>query len=235
MHLETIKRYLKEYGIDAETITPEQLFDFASQQAYDFRRLMAYYNCAMMEVVTKFKVINESFSYQYERNPIENIKSRLKTPESIKEKLERRGFPISIASIEENLFDVAGIRIVCQFVDDVYKVADALVRQDDIVLIERKDYIANPKENGYRSLHLIVQVPIFLADEKKMMSVEIQLRTIGMDFWATLEHQLRYKKDNAITDDMSEALQKCADISSELDNMMNTLCHRLYECETKKE
>lgn len=189
-----LERFLSECDLDDKGFPPEELVSYIRRQIYDFKRLMAYYRCAIMEIETKFNVINEDFSYQYERNPIESIKSRLKEPTSIRDKLARRGLAFSAASIEENLFDVAGVRVVCSFVDDVYRIADALVQQDDITLIRRKDYIANPKENGYRSLHLIVAVPIFLTDQKKMMNVEIQLRTIAMDFWASLEHQLRYKK-----------------------------------------
>lgn len=136
---------------------------------------------------------------------------------------------MTVESIEENLFDVAGVRVVCSFVDDVYQIAEALLRQDDVTLIERKDYIQNPKPNGYRSLHLIIAVPIFLTNQKKMMNVEIQLRTIAMDFWASLEHQLRYKKENTITPDMEMDLKTCAEISSHLDKLMNDLCHRITD------
>ena len=125
--------------------------------------------------------------------------------------------------MEENIHDVAGVRVVCSFVDDVYLLADALLSQDDITLLEKKDYIANPKENGYRSLHLIVAVPIFLEHEKRVMQVEIQLRTIAMDFWASLEHQLRYKKDFDFTENMVQELQECAELSSQLDKRMDLL------------
>ena len=165
------------------------------ERMQELNKLMSYYRCAMMEVVTKFNVLNEQFSLQFDRNPITGIKSRLKTLPSILEKLERRGYPVTLESIEENLNDVAGVRVICSFREDVRMLSEALMQQDDIILLERKDYIRNPKPNGYRSLHMIVSVPIFLAHEKKYMRVEIQLRTLAMDFWATLEHQLRYKKD----------------------------------------
>ena len=200
-----------------------------------FSRLMAYYRCAMMEVETKFKVIDQDFSWQYERNPIENIKTRLKKPSSIQDKLKRYNKPFTVQSIEENLHDVAGVRVVCSFIDDVYKIADTLLKQDDVVLIRRKDYIAHPKENGYRSLHLIVSIPIFLTNEKKMMTVEIQLRTIAMNFWASLEHQLRYKKDNIFTAEMAQDLNQCAEVSAQLDDMMNGLCTRIYDCNVLNE
>ncbi|MDR1904802.1 MAG: GTP pyrophosphokinase family protein [Treponema sp.] len=159
------------------------------------QRLMSYYRCALMEVETKFKVLNEELSFLHERNPIDNIRTRVKDFESIRKKLRQRRFPLTLDSIEQNLHDVAGIRVICPFVDDIYVLADCFLRQDDITLLEKKDYIARPKENGYRSLHLIIEIPIFLHNEKRNMKVEVQLRTIAMDFWANLEHRLRYKKD----------------------------------------
>lgn len=185
--------------------------------------LMTYYKCAIMEIETKFNVLNEEFSLQNDRNPIASIKSRVKSPESIINKLRRLNKPITAASIEENLSDVAGIRVTCSFIDDVYALAQALLEQDDVFLVEKKDYITNPKPNGYRSLHLIVKTPIFLFKEKKIITVEIQLRTLAMDFWASLEHQLRYKKDLEFTPEMSQKLSECARISSLLDGEMNDL------------
>ena len=193
------------------------------KSSHKFLRLMAYYKCAMMEIETKFNVLNQEFSLQFDRNPISNIKTRLKNPVSIKEKLDRKGKTLTVAAIEETLNDVAGIRVVCSFLDDVYMLADALLKQDDITLIEKKDYIKNPKPNGYRSLHLIVSVPIFLANEKRPMRVEIQLRTIAMDCWASLEHQLKYKKDFDFTEEMMQELYTCATLSTELDTRMNDL------------
>ncbi len=189
----------------------------------NYSKLMSYYKCAMMEIETKFNVLNEEFSLRLERNPISSIKTRIKSPMSIKEKLEKRDLPLTLNSIEANLNDIAGIRVVCSFTEDVYVLAHALLKQDDITLIEAKDYIKNPKPNGYRSLHLIVSVPIFLAHEKKDMRVEIQLRTIAMDFWASLEHQLRYKKDVEFTDKMADELLYCANLSAELDQKMDGL------------
>ena len=176
----------------------------------EYSTLMAYYRCAIMEIETKFNVLNEEFSLRYDRNPINSIQTRLKSPESIHEKMQRKGLPLKLDLIEENLMDIAGVRVICAFPDDVYMLEEALLKQDDITLIKRKDYIANPKENGYRSLHLIVAVPIFLAREKRIMNVEIQLRTIAMDSWASLEHQLRYKKDVEFTEAMANELLYCA-------------------------
>ena len=191
--------------------------EWARVQAQNYTRLMAYYRCAMMEIETKFNVLNEEFSLRHDRNPISSIKTRLKSPLSIKHKLDRKSLPITLAAIEEEVNDVAGIRVVCSFVDDVYMLADALLAQDDIELIARKDYISDPKESGYRSLHLIVSVPIFLASEKKYMKVEIQLRTIAMDFWASLEHELRYKAEGPVPDAILQELQECAKIIAQTD------------------
>ena len=189
----------------------------------EFTRLMSYYRCAMMEIETKFNVLNEEYSLAFDRNPINSIKTRLKSFPSIKEKLKRKGIDDSIESIEQNLNDIAGVRVICSFPEDVYALAEALLNQDDIILIEKKDYIKNPKQNGYRSLHMIVAIPIFLAHEKRMMKVEIQLRTIAMDFWASLEHQLRYKKETTFTEEMAKELLNCAELSADLDNRMDSL------------
>ena len=193
------------------------------KEALNYNTLMAYYRCAIMEVETKFNVLNEEFSMQYDRNPIETIKSRLKQPKSIGEKLNRLGIEVSTKNIEEHLNDVAGIRVICSFLEDVYILAEALLKQDDIRLIAKKDYIANPKPNGYRSLHLIIGIPIFLAKEKREMKVEIQLRTIAMDFWASLEHRLLYKKDGSFAHEVRAELLKCAEMSAELDDKMQNL------------
>ena len=194
-----------------------------------FKRLMAYYKCAIMEVETKFKVLNQEFSLEYDRNPIETIKTRLKSPDSIVKKLAKKDVPLTVESIEKNLNDIAGVRVICSFPEDIYVLADCLLQQDDIKLIEVKDYIKNPKPNGYRSLHLIVEIPIFLKDEKKNMRVEVQLRTIAMDFWASLEHKLSYKKD--IPQDEEELLRRelldCAQISADLDLRMEKIKNRI--------
>ena len=214
---------MNENNIKLKKQFVEEVFKWSKARMQEYSKLMAYYRCAIMEVETKFNVLNEEFSLQYDRNPINGIKSRLKSIESIKEKLERKGLPYTVQAIEENLNDVAGVRVICSFTADVYLLAEALLKQDDIQLIEKKDYIANPKENGYRSLHLIVSVPIFLAHEKRIMKVEVQLRTIAMDSWASLEHQLRYKKDLEFTEEMVSELYRCAQLSSELDEKMDAL------------
>ena len=205
------------------SILNAEMLEWAKSNGMDFAKLMAYYKCAMMEIETKFNVLNVKYSLRLDRNPISSIQTRLKKTRSIAQKLQRLNVPIDLDSLEESLSDVAGVRVICPFPQDVYDLADALLKQDDITLVQKKDYIANPKPNGYRSLHLIVKVPIFLAHEKRIMKVEIQLRTIAMDSWATLEHQLRYKKDHSFTDEMAQELLRCAHLSSELDFRMDKL------------
>lgn len=208
---------------DVLTAAEVERLERAHQRTTEFRRLMSYYRCAIKEVQTKFEVLDEEYSLLNDRNPISGIKSRLKSLTSILEKLERKGLECSVESMEQNLNDIAGIRVVCSFVKDVYTLADALMKQDDIALLEKKDYIANPKPNGYRSLHLIVEIPIFLEKEKRMMKVEIQLRTIAMDCWASLEHQLRYKKGVDFDQQMQQDLLQCAQNSIDLDEKMDRL------------
>ena len=198
-------------------------------QSMPYRSLMAYYRCAAMEIETKFNVLNEEFSLQHDRNPISTVKTRIKSPDSIMEKLLRKGLNPTVENIEKNLNDVAGIRVVCPFIDDVYMIADTFLSQDDITLIEKKDYIKNPKQGGYRSLHLIVEVPIFLEKQKKSMRAEIQLRTIAMDFWASLEHQLTYKKDVDNIEAVRAELRRCAEINAELDERMTAIKKNIME------
>jgi len=213
-------------------IADEETLSWLQQKGQEFGKLMSYSRCAMMEIETKFNVLNEEYSLRHDRNPISAIKSRLKSIPSIQEKLKRKQLPPTVSAIEENLNDVAGIRVICSFLDDVYALAEALLKQDDITLIERKDYITHPKANGYRSLHLIVSVPIFLANEKRQMKVEIQLRTIAMDFWASLDHQLRYKKEREFTPQMAVELYECAQMSALLDRRMDAL---RQQTETREE
>lgn len=204
-----------------QEITEDRIKVFR-QTFEESRRIMTYYSCALLEVETKFKVLNQQFSLEQEHNPIETIKTRLKSVESIIDKLQRKNLPLDIDVVEKYIYDVAGIRIICPFINDIYCLADCLLQQDDVKLIERKDYIENPKPNGYRSLHLIVETPIFLQNEKKMMKVEVQLRTIAMDFWASLEHRMRYKKNLSaqLSDMLSEELKDCAEKSASLDLRM---------------
>ena len=201
---------------------PEEILEALKENMKLSKKLMTYYSCALLEIETKFKVLNQQFSLEQEHNPIETIKTRLKSTESILEKLHRKNLPMDMAAVEENLYDVAGIRVICPFINDIYCLADCLLQQDDVTLIEEKDYIKNPKENGYRSLHLIVETPIFLQDEKRLMKVEVQLRTIAMDFWASLEHRMRYKKNlnPELSEMLSTELKDCAETSARLDIRM---------------
>ncbi len=178
------------------------------------------YTCAIKEIQTKFDILNTEFGARYRRNPISSISSRLKSTASIVGKLERRGLPFDLALLGENIKDVAGVRVVCSYIDDIYRVADSLIQQDDITLLEKKDYIKSPKSNGYRSLHLIVQVPVFFASSRVDMTVEVQIRTIAMDFWASLEHQLKYKQELPNQQEIMSQLKECADISNATDEKM---------------
>lgn len=185
-----------------------------------FQALMVQYNCAVREVRTKFEVLNEELSYRTSRNPIESISSRIKTPISIAGKLRRLGIEPTVEAISDHLNDVAGIRVICSFIDDIYSVAEMLAKQDDITVIQIKDYIRKPKLNGYRSYHMIVEVPVFFSDGKKMTRVEIQLRTVAMDFWASLEHQMKYKKENTGMPEIASELKSCAESIAATDARM---------------
>ncbi len=198
-------------------------------KASEFKMLMTYYECAILEVKTKLDVLNNEFKATDERNPISTIKSRIKSIPSILEKLDRKGYPSSIESIQTHLDDVAGIRVICSFIDDIYKVLDMLKNQDDLKILSIKDYIKNPKKSGYRSLHCVVEIPIYLSNEKKPMRVEVQIRTIAMDFWASLEHQIRYKKFSDTSADSIKKLTNCADTIYETDMKMMSIRQKIID------
>ena len=208
--------------------------DVLSWGTDEFARVMACYSGAINVVETRFQVLNEQFNASNSYNPIDTIKSRLKSEESIAEKLRRRGLPVNLESVRKNLNDVAGIRIICPFEEDIYTVSECLLAQEDITLVERKDYIARPKGNGYRSLHLIVEVPVYLPESKEMMRVEVQLRTIAMELWAELEHRMRYKQglDPALAESLAAELRDCADDCAELDSRMGGLHRKIDACRT---
>ena len=212
-----------------DSLFSDEVLDMISENMRPIDTLMSYYKCASMEVETKFKVLNEQFSLKYDCNPIESIKTRIKSMDSILKKIRRKNIPLSFEAIENEIRDIAGVRVICSFIEDIYMLADCFLAQDDITLIEIKDYIKNPKPSGYRSLHLIVEVPIFLKDEKRPMKVEVQLRTIAMDFWASLEHKLRYKKDIDPTEaeQIARELVECANISRDLDDRMQEIRRRI--------
>lgn len=198
-----------------------------------FQELMMRYNAAIREVRTKFEELNDEFSFRNSRNPIESITSRIKKPVSIAEKLRRMGCPLTLESVSENLNDIAGIRVICSFIDDIYMVAELLARQDDITVVRVKDYIQKPKPNGYRSYHMIVEVPVFFSDGKRPMRVEIQLRTVAMDFWASLEHQMKYKQDSADRPEIAAELKSCAETIAATDARMLGIRRRIEALQKK--
>ena len=202
----------------------------------ELMKMQQIYEAGIKEIRTKLEILDAEFKVKHDHNPIHHIESRLKSPESILKKAINKDIPVTERSLEENIHDIAGVRVVCSFPDDIYKLAESFLRQDDITLIERKDYIKNPKPSGYRSLHLIVQVPIFLQNEKKMVNVEVQFRTIAMDFWASLDHKMRYKKE--LSDEEVEILQEelydCAKQSAALDERMQRIRDRITQ-KRKKE
>lgn len=233
--LETMEDKITERVKDSRLmdnfLTNEKLLDRISRHLEPIEQMNAYYRCAIMEIETKFKVLSEQFSLKYDRNPIETIKSRLKSQDSILKKMNRKGIPVSLEAMEREIDDIAGVRVICSFVEDVYMLADCLLQQDDITLLEKKDYIKHPKDSGYRSLHLIVQVPIFLQNEKRPMKVEVQIRTLAMDLWASQEHKLRYKKQIPENEEeaISQELAECAQILASVDNRMQNLRAKLSD------
>ncbi|MGN1163484.1 MAG: GTP pyrophosphokinase family protein [Candidatus Ornithospirochaeta sp.] len=216
--IQTIEERKKELTEKME----KQMLKRLQSSTYPMRELLAFYKCAMMEVETKFKVLDEQFSLSHDRNPIESISTRLKSLDHIYEKARRKGIPLNTDAIEKGIFDIAGVRVVCPFEKDIYMLRSSILSHDDITLIEERDYIKNPKPSGYRSLHLIVEVPIFLREEKRLMKVEVQLRTMAMDQWASLEHRLMYKKDlpDDVRNEMKKKLLECAELNRRLDEIM---------------
>ena len=207
----------------------EELHRLESQEGFEVFRHA--YRAAIKEVRTKIEILSEDFAVRHDYNPIHHMERRLKIPESIEEKLERLGKEVSIEAAKDNIFDIAGIRVVCNFVEDVYTLADMLIAQNDITLITKKDYIENPKPNGYRSLHLVISVPVFLLDGREEVPVEVQIRTVAMDFWASLEHNLRYKKTKEIPARIDIELKACAEVSATLDKKMQKIFNELNAIE----
>lgn len=214
------KVFLKQIAIPDEA---KMLFDKIS----NFQELMMMYQSAIREVTTKLAILNDELSLGNRKNPIQTVKSRIKKPKSIFNKLQKLEKEISIEAIKTSLNDVAGIRVTCSFIDDVYQIAQMLTKQDDITVIESKDYIQNPKPNGYRSYHLILEVPVFFSSGKQQVRVELQIRTVAMDFWASLEHELRYKKDLGNVTAIEEDLRSCAETISQTDAKMLEIRNRI--------
>ena len=224
----TVVRQVQEKKLTDSHISLDDFLNLIEENTKPYRELMAFYKCATMEIETKFKVLDEQLSLEKEHNPIESIKCRLKSPDSIVRKMNRKQIPPNFRALEENIFDVAGVRVICAFPEDIYEISDCFLKQDDIHLIKMKDYIKEPKPNGYRSLHLIVETPIFLHDRKRLMKVEVQLRTIAMDFWASLEHRIYYKKgqDNK---ELRRELKECAQVSAVLDFRMQEIRRQIEQ------
>lgn len=204
---------------DLKKLNPEII----NSHIRETKEMMLMYDCGIKEIKTKLEILNNEFQIQKERNPIEYLKSRVKSLESIVVKLHKKGYQLSVENAMRELHDIAGIRVICSFIDDIYSVADMLKRQDDITVILEKDYIKNPKPNGYRSYHMVLEVPVFFSQKKQYVKVEVQIRTIAMDFWASLEHKLYYKETDVTSEEISGRLKKCADIISETDLEMQSI------------
>ena len=207
--------------MDNAMMIPDTPTAAAFQQQY--REMMQLYSAAVREVRTKVEILDEEFRTRYAHNPIHHIDSRLKSPQSMMKKLARKGLPQTLEAAEANLNDIAGIRIVCNYLDDIYRIAELLRRQRDVEFVHLRDYIQNPKESGYRSLHLVIRIPVFLSSHTELVPVEVQIRTIAMDFWASLEHQLRYKSNHETTQQLRRRLQHCAEASAALDREMQDI------------
>ncbi len=237
--LEVITIQKRDQFIKDNLITDQNL-EMITHNMLPIETLMSYYRCAIMEVETKFKVLNEQFSLRYDNNPIETIKSRIKSMDGILKKIKKKDVPLSIEAIEKEIHDIAGVRVICSFIEDVYLIADCFLKQDDITVIEIKDYIKNPKPSGYRSLHLIIEIPIFLENEKRMMKVEVQLRTLAMDLWASQEHKLRYKKkipeseQEYLQKELSEVASTLNEIDKHMEEMNKHIHSQQYHQEVKE-
>lgn len=190
---------------------------------FEYARLKKNYQAAIKEITTKLEILDDDFQLLHKHNPIHFLESRVKSPESIAEKLVRKGLPMDISKINKQLFDIAGVRVICNYVEDIYTIANLLKGQRDISVIKESDYITKCKDNGYRSLHIIVSVPVFFVDRVEEIPVEVQIRTIAMDFWASLEHQLRYKSKGEIPNFIAKELKECADTIADTDLKMEKI------------
>ena len=197
--------------------------------------LMFLYNAALKEISTKIEILNDEFQHVHHYTPIEHIKSRIKTPESIVKKLKKNGYEVNVQNMVKHVRDIAGIRIICSFTSDIYRLAEMIGNQSDLKVLSIKDYIKNPKESGYKSYHMLVSVPVFLSDSVVDTKVEIQIRTIAMDFWASLEHKIYYKFEGNAPDYISRDLQECAKMVAELDDKMLSLNEAIQECILQQE
>lgn len=208
---------------------PENTQQQIMEQMFRFIELEHLYESAIREVKTKLEILDSEFRTKFSYNPIHHIEDRLKSPQSIFEKLRRKGVPFNVDAARANLNDIAGVRVICNYIEDIYTVADLLTAQDDVTLVSRKDYIKEPKPNGYRSLHLVIETPVYLSDKKELVHVEVQIRTIAMDFWASLEHELKYKTDTEVSADLAEQLKECAETIAATDVKMQQIYKTLKE------
>ena len=197
------------------------------EQVYEFMELEHLYESAIREVKTKLEILDSEFKTKYDYNPIHHIEDRLKSPQSIMDKLQRKGMTFNSANARTTLNDIAGVRVICNYIEDIYSVAEFLTRQDDVTLIKTKDYIKNPKPNGYRSYHMIVEIPVFFSNEKQFIRVEVQIRTMAMDFWASLEHQVKYKKNINDSEKIEKQLKECAEVISATDLKMMDIAKKI--------
>ena len=221
-----------EYAAGEEDIRLPQVNDYLDM-GKQYKQIMFFYESGIKQLTAKLEILRQEFQFCNDRNPIESVKSRIKTQESILRKMEKKCLPLTVSSMMSNIRDIAGVRVICPFITDVYQVARLLISQEDVELVRIKDYIREPKENGYRSLHMIVTVEVRFSDRKRKVPVEIQLRTIAMNFWASTEHQLRYKKDWEFTEEMHRQLKECADIMATADAKMQHLAENLNLSDTE--
>lgn len=203
-----------------------------SGSAHDLLVMRNLYSSAVKQITLKFEVLNDEFNVLYARNPIHHVESRVKSFDSIAAKLEKKGLPLTIESAMKNVNDIAGVRVVCSYIDDVYRVAEMMERQTDVEIVKRQDYIETPNYNGYRSLHLDIKVPVYLSDRTEYLAAEVQIRTIAMDFWASLEHDIRYKADKSkLPQGINEEMLECAGKIAEIDRQMQGMYKRIKEAE----
>ncbi|MFV0440715.1 MAG: GTP pyrophosphokinase family protein [Lachnospirales bacterium] len=218
---------IKELKYGAKMLSlPEEEVAISVNQLVELSQV---YNAAIKEISTKLEILDEEFKVKHDHNPIHHMESRLKRPYSIMEKLDRKGYDSDFSTAMEYIYDIAGVRVICPYVKDIYHISDLLLRQDDITLIKEKDYIKSPKINGYRSLHLVVSVPVFLSEMTKHVPVEVQIRTIAMDFWASLEHKLKYKSDSNFKEEIERELVECANQVAEVDLKMQEIHEKIHK------
>lgn len=232
MNVNRIKKTIENPPSELEPVRqmfPENTQRQIMEQMFRFIELEHLYESAIREVKTKLEILDSEFRTKFSYNPIHHIEDRLKSPQSIMEKLRRKGVPFNVDAARSNLNDIAGVRVICNYIEDIYTVADLLTAQDDVTLVSRKDYIKEPKPNGYRSLHLVIETPVYLSDKKEQVHVEVQIRTIAMDFWASLEHELKYKTDTEVSADLAEQLKECAETIAATDVKMQQIYRTLKE------